>query len=221
MADTLTMHNLQNDTVDTSTAETSNQNEWSELLASAKTSAIYNTRMIFIAALELIAKNRFSEAITAANCINASMSMLIQAIAKNDISSLLSSSDRTDLSAAWCSLAEPVAVRAGENAALKFASLSPIVTENNDVITAANHFYVNRHWKAAATILGTLLSSPKAMSVDALRQLGICHYLSHNYSEAIDAFSAAIDKGDTSPETEAYITWLQEKYKNTEVCDDE
>ena len=208
-------------TVDDPLQKLADAGNWDELAQTAEAIALYNTRTLFIAALELAARGNHSEAMEAAANLNPPMAALIRAIVEDDISILLNSSGKKVISDAWCSLAEPVATRASKAAAMKYASLATIVTEAESLSAVANYFFINRCWKPAAYIYEEITKIHNDADIDTLRQLGISRYLSKDYTGAIIAFGDAIDMGDTSPETLSYVTWLQEKFDYKEECDNE
>lgn len=191
------------------------EEKWSELSAAAETIALYHTRILFIAALELAARGNHSAALAAVYRMNPPMAALIRAIVENDLSIILRNQAKNIIADAWASLAESVATSASEPAALKYVSLAPIV-QAEALSTAANHFFINRCWKPAACLYAAVCSASAQVDITTLRQLGISRYLCHDYEGSITAFSKAIDNGDTSPETSSYITWLEEKFSPKE-----
>lgn len=201
--------------------ELADAGKWDELAQTAGAIALYNTRTLFIAALELAARGNHIEAIEAATNLNPPMAALIRSIVEDDISILLNNPGKKVISDAWCSLSEPVATRASKAAAMKYASLATIVKEADALSTAANHFFINRCWEPAACIYEIITTTHNDTDVEILRQLGISRYLSKDFNGAVVALGNAIDKGDDSPETMAYITWLQEKFGCKEGCDNE
>ena len=58
---------------------------WAELSSRAEEIALFNTRLLFIAALELAARERNEEASAAADNLNAPMSALINALIEGNI----------------------------------------------------------------------------------------------------------------------------------------
>lgn len=192
------------------------EEKWSELSEAAESIAAYHTRTLFIAALELAARGNNSEALAAVSRINPPMIALIRAIIENSLSIILNSPAKNIIADAWISLAEAVATRTSEAAALKYVSLAPIVQDTAALSTIASHFFINRCWKPAACLYAVICSASDQADVTILRQLGISRYLCHDYEGAITAFSKAVDNGDTSPETLSYITWLEEKFSPKE-----
>ncbi|MDO4204072.1 MAG: hypothetical protein Q4D07_06235 [Selenomonadaceae bacterium] len=199
----------------------SDNNNYDDLIKSADTVALYNTIILFIAALEFTARGKESEAAAAANRLNSPMASLIRAIIENDTSLLTNHSEKPLFAKAWCTLAEPVANRTSEKAAMKFAALAPIVDNHSALSTAADYFFNFKRWRPAAHIFNVLTADMTLSTADYLRKLGICRYSIKDYSGAAAAFIAAADKGDTSQETLSYITWLEEKYTDTEANENE
>lgn len=192
------------------------EEKWVTLSVVAESTAAYYTHILFIAALELAARGNNSEALAAVSRLTPSMAALIRATVENKLSIILSNPEKNTIVDAWASLAETVATNASEAAALKYASLAPIVQDVDTLSTAANHFFMNRCWKPAACLYAAVCSASDQIDVTILRQLGISRYLCHDYEGSVTAFSDAVDNGDTSQETLSYITWLEEKFDSKE-----
>ena len=184
---------------------------WAELSSRAEEIALFNTRLLFIAALELAARERNEEASAAADNLNAPMASLINALIEGNIDDIMISNDRNSIADAWISLVDPVVSRSSEPAALQFALLAPIVADDNSRRTAATVFYNNNLWQAAAQILGTISANSPVADSDFFKALGISLYRSADYVNAATSLMTAAERGDTSPETMSYLTWLEEK----------
>ncbi len=187
------------------------EERWAELSSRAEETALFNTRLLFIAALELAARERNEEAAAAADSLNAPMAALIKALIKGSIDDILVANNRTIIADAWTSLVDPVVSRSSETAALQFALLAPIVADDSARRSAATGFYNNNLWKAAAQILGTISAESPVADNEFFKTLGISLYRSADYTDAAAALIVAAEHGDTSPETMSYLTWLEER----------
>lgn len=184
---------------------------WAEVSAQAGETALFNTRLLFITALELAAVERNEEAAAVSASLNGPMAALIKALLKGSLEDILASASRPLIADAWISLIDPVVSRSSEAAALQFALLSPIVADDAPRLKAAKPFYDNGLWQAAAQILGTIPAGSPLADKDFFRRLGIALYRVEDYQNSAAALTAAADLGDDSPEILAYLTWLQEK----------
>lgn len=184
---------------------------WAEVSSRAEEIALFNTRLLFIAALELAAREQNEEAAAAADNLNAPMATLIKALIKGSIDDILISDNRGIIADAWISLIGPVASRSSDTAALQFSLLAPIVPDDSERRAAAIIFYNNNLWQAAAQILGTISADSPVADSEFYKTLGISLYRSADYANAAAALMAAAERGDTSPETMSYLTWLEEK----------
>lgn len=191
--------------------ELASAGNWAEVSARAEDAALFNTRILFITALELAAKEQNEEATAAVKELNAPMAALIKALLKGSLEDITGSDSRSRIADAWISLVDPVVSRSSEAAALQFALLAPIVADDSARLNAANPFYDNGLWQAAAQILGTIPADSPLADKDFFHRLGIALYRCADYPNAAAALMAAADRGDDSPEVLAYLTWLQEK----------
>lgn len=191
--------------------EMASAGNWAEVSARAGETALFNTRLLFIAALELAAVERNEEAAAVSASLNGPMAALIKALLKGSLEDILASASRSLIADAWISLVDPVVSRSSEAAALQFALLSPIVADDAPRLKAAKPFYDNGLWQAAAQIMGTISAGSPLADKDFFRRLGIALYRGEDYKNAAAALTAAADLGDNSPEILAYLTWLQEK----------
>lgn len=184
---------------------------WAEVSARAEEAALFNTRLLFITALELAAKERNDEAAVTIKSLNEPMAALIKALLKGSLEDILTAGDRALIADAWISLVDPVVSRGSEDAALQFALLAPIVPDDSARLNAAHPFYNNGLWQAAAQILGTISADSPLANKDFFRMLGVALYRCGDWQNSAAALTAAADRGDDSPEILAYLTWLQEK----------
>ncbi len=184
---------------------------WAEVSPLAEETALFNTRLLFITALELAAGERNEEAAAVSASLNGPMAALIKALLKGSLEDILASPSRSVIADAWVSLVDPVVSRSSEAAALQFALLAPAVADDASRLEGAKPFYDNGLWQAAAQILGTIPAGSPLADKDFFRRLGIALYRSEDYHNAAAALTAAADLGDDSPEILAYLTWLQKK----------
>lgn len=191
--------------------ELASAGNWAEVSARAEDAALFNTRLLFIIALELASKERNEEAVSAIASLNAPMSALIKALLKGSLEDITTSPSRSIIADAWVSLIDPVVSCGSEDAALQFALLAPIVADDPVRLKAAKPFYDNGLWLAAAQILGTITADSPLADKDFFRMLGIALYRCEDYDNAVTILMTAVDRGDNSPEVLAYLTWLQEK----------
>lgn len=191
--------------------ELASSGNWAEVTALAEETALFNTRLLFITALELAAGERNEEAAAVAASLNSPMAALIKALLKGSLEDITASASRSVIADAWVSLVDPVVSRSSEAAALQFALLSPAVADGAPRLEAAKTFYDNGLWQAAAQIMGTIPADSPLADKDFFRRLGVALYRSEDYQNAAAALTAAADLGDNSPEILAYLTWLQEK----------
>lgn len=191
--------------------ELASAGNWAEVSARAEDAALFNTRLLFIAALELAAKERNKEATVAIKELNAPMAALIKTLIKGSLEDITISNSRSLIADAWFSLIEPVINQSSENAALQFALLSPVVADDSARLNAGKLFYDTDLWQAAAQILGTISADSPLADRDFFHRLGIALYRCGDHQNAAAALTAAVDRGDDSPEILAYLTWLSEK----------
>lgn len=184
---------------------------WAGVSALAGETALFNTRLLFITALELAAVERNEEATAVSASLNGPMAALIKALLKGSLEDIIASANRPLIADAWISLVVPVVSRSSEAAALQFALLAPVVADDSARLEAAKPFYDGGLWPAAAQILGAIPAGSPLADKDFFRRLGIALYRSEDYQNSAAALTAAADLGDSSPEILAYLTWLQEK----------
>lgn len=191
--------------------ELASAGNWAEVSARAEEVALFNTRLLFVTVLELAAKERNGEAADAIKSLNVPMAALIKALINGGFADIITSDTRSLTADAWISLVDPVVSRSSEAAALQFALLAPIVADDSARLNAANPFYDNGLWQAAAQILGTIPADSPLADRDFFHRLGIALYRCGDHQNAAAALTAAVDRGDDSPEILAYLTWLSEK----------
>lgn len=187
-----------------------------KVLAEATDNTRYNTYIIFLAALELAAAEKNDEAKEAIMHINKPMATLIQTLLDGDIEPLLSSPQCSSYADAWEALAETVVYRTSQPAALQFAMLAPIAQEKVR-INVARKFYQAERFSPAALIYGSIPAESPLATADFFKELGISLYRSGQYADSATALMTAVDRGNESPETISYLTWLEERFSQEDT----